>query len=119
VATSILTSVKKVLGIDEDYTAFDPDIIMHINTAFATLNQLGPGPVDGFMIEDKTATWDDFYTDVNLNGVQTYVYLRVRQLFDPPQTGYLSDAMQKQIDELAWRINTVWEGTGWMPTPTP
>lgn len=116
-ATSILTDVKKVLGIDDSYTVFDPDIIMHINTALARLNQLGPGPDDGFMIEDKTATWDDFYTDPKLNPIKSYVYLRVRQMFDPAQTGYLSEAMQKQIEALEWQLNTVWEGTGWQPTP--
>lgn len=113
-ATSILTDVKKVLGIDESYTAFDVDIIMHINSAFATLNQLGPGPVDGYMIEDDTATWDAFFTDLNLNPIKTYVFLRVKMLFDPPQTGYLVTAMENQIKELEWRLNTVWEGTGWV-----
>lgn len=112
-ATSILTDVKKALGLDEDYTAFDLDIVMHINTAFATLNQLGPGPSVGYMIEDKTATWDTFYSDPKMNPVRTYVYLKVRSLFDPPQTGYLVEAMAKQLAEMEWRLNTLWEETGW------
>lgn len=112
-ATSILTDVKKALGLDEDYTAFDLDIVMHINTAFATLNQLGPGPSAGYMIEDKTATWDAFYSDPKMNSVRTYVYLKVRSLFDPPQTGYLVEAMAKQLAEMEWRLNTIWEETGW------
>jgi hypothetical protein len=113
--TSILTDVKKVLGFDDSYTAFDIDIIMHINTVFAVLNQLGPGPADGYMITDKNDTWDAFFTDTNLNAVKTYVFLRVRVLFDPPQTGYLQTAMEKQIEELGWRLNSVWEETGWQP----
>lgn len=113
--TSILTDVKKTLGLDEDYTAFDLDIVMHINTAFAILSQLGPGPSEGYMIEDNTATWSAFYSDPKMNAVRTYVYLKVRSLFDPPQTGYLVDAMKQQLAEMEWRLNTVWEETGWTP----
>jgi hypothetical protein len=115
VADSILTSVKKLLGIDESYTAFDPDILMHINTAFGTLNQLGIGPTDGFEIEDDTPTWDDFQTDVRMNGVKTYVVLRVRLLFDPPTTSYAIEAMKNQVQELEWRLNVVREGDSWTP----
>jgi hypothetical protein len=112
--TSILTSTKNVLGIAEDYTVFDLDIITHINTAFSTLTQLGVGPVNGFMIEDETAVWDDFIAgDDQYNSVKTYVYLRVRMLFDPPQTSYLITAMKDQISELEWRLNIHREETGW------
>ena len=111
---SILTSVKKILGIDEAYLAFDPDIIIHINSVFSTLNQLGIGPTLGFMIEDAEATWDDFLgTDLRLNNVKSYVYLRVRMLFDPPTTGYLIDAMKEQIKEMEWRINAYREEEAW------
>lgn len=111
---SILTSTKKILGMEEDYTAFDFDILTHINSAFSTLTQLGVGPEEGFMIEDATATWDAFLgTDPKLNSVKTYVYLRVRLLFDPPQTSYLIDAFNRQVEELAWRLNVQMEHTIW------
>lgn len=107
---SILTSTKKVLGIEEDYTPFDLDILMHINSALATLNQLGVGPEEGFSIEDETETWSDFLgDDPRLNSVKTYVYLKTRFAFDPPGTSYLINAIQKQIEELEWRLNVVRE----------
>ena len=103
---SILDGTKKVLGLQPDYDVFDADLIMHINSVFGTLNQLGIGPDEGFMIEDKEAAWDTFLgTDKNLNPVKTYVYLRVRMLFDPPTTAYLVSAMQDQIREMEWRLN--------------
>jgi hypothetical protein len=116
---SILISTKKILGIDADYTAFDPDIITHINTVFFNLNQLGLGPVDGFMIEDTDDTWDAFLgTDLNLNAVKTYVYLRVRLLFDPPTTSYHIAAIKEQIQELEWRLSSHRESTAWVdPDP--
>jgi hypothetical protein len=119
VSDSILNSVKKILGIAEDYTAFDVDILMHINTVFATLNQVGVGPVEGFMIEDDTSTWDAFLgTDLRRNNVKTYVYLRVRMLFDPPATSYLIDALKEQYKELEWRLNVYREETAWVdPDP--
>jgi hypothetical protein len=116
---SILTSTKKVLGIAEDYTAFDLDIITHINTAFSTLTQLGVGPAVGFGIEDNTAVWPDFYADdLQYNAVKSYVFLRTRMLFDPPQTSYLITAMERQLQELEWRLNAHREETGWVdPDP--
>jgi hypothetical protein len=104
--SSILDSTKKVLGFDSDYTAFDPDVTMHINTAFFSLQQLGVGPADGFLIEDKTTTWDQFVPQQKMSAaVKTYVYLRVRMLFDPPATSFALDAITKQITELEWRLN--------------
>lgn len=116
---SILTSTKKNLGLTEDYTEFDQDILMHINSTFATLNQLGIGPDNGFAIEDAAPVWSDFIgTDKRLNSVKTYVYLKVRQLFDPPTTSYLITAMEKQVQELEWRLNVVVEHTIWTdPAP--
>ena len=116
---SILTSTKKILGVAEDYTVFDLDIITHINTAFSTLTQLGIGPVEGFMIEDEDAEWEDFIgVDNRLNSVKSYVFLKVRQLFDPPTTSYLIGAVDKQIQELEWRLNTTREATAWVdPDP--
>jgi hypothetical protein len=112
---SILTSTKKILGIAEDYTVFDLDIITHINTAFSTLTQLGVGPEEGFMIEDASTEWDDFIVDdLQYNAVKSYVFLKVRQLFDPPTTSYLIAAFEKQIQELEWRLNVHREETGWI-----
>ena len=116
---SILTSTKKVLGIAADYTAFDQDIITHINTAFSTLTQLGVGPAEGFMIDDDAPVWTDFIgNDLQYNAVKSYVFLRVRMLFDPPQTSYLITAMERQIQELEWRLNVRREENGWVdPDP--
>lgn len=117
---SILNSTKKILGIASSYTAFDLDIITHINTAFSTLTQLGVGPAEGFMIEDDQATWADFILDdVQLNSVKSYVYLRVRLLFDPPATSYLITASQDQVRELEWRLNTHREATEWVDPDPP
>jgi len=105
--TSILTSTKKVLGIAESYTAFDLDVITHINAAFSILYQLGIGPTDGFMIEDETTEWDEFNVPMrHLNLIKTYVYLKVSMLFDPPATSFLIEAKTKQIAEYEWRLNT-------------
>jgi hypothetical protein len=116
---SILTGTKKILGLDADYTAFDFDVITHINSAFATLTQLGVGPAEGFEIDDDEATWDQFVgDDLGLNFVKTYVYLKVRMIFDPPQTSYLLAAMQTQIQELEWRANVHREDLSWV-SPYP
>jgi hypothetical protein len=97
--TSILISTKKILGLAEDYTVWDHDIITHINSAFSTLTQLGVGPTAGFMIDDETAEWSDFIgTDLELNSVKTYIYLRVRLLFDPPTTSYAISAMKIRLN---------------------
>lgn len=103
---SILTSTKKILGLAAEYTAFDLDVITHINTALSVLNQLGVGPAAGFVIEDQTPVWDDLGLPQNqLNMVRTYIYLKVRMLFDPPTTSFLIDAMNKQIEEHEWRLS--------------
>ena len=108
---SILDSTKKILGIEAEYNAFDLDIVTHINSALFTLNQLGIGPDEGFMIEDASAEWDDLLEgDMNLNAVKSYIYLRVRMLFDPPTTSFALDSMQKQVTEFEWRLNTYREG---------
>ena len=103
---SILTSIKKLLGITEYYTQFDQDIIMHINSVFNILTQIGVGPSTGFSISDKETKWTDYISDLSLiEMVKSYIYLKVRILFDPPTTGILMDAMQKQILELEWRLS--------------
>ena len=104
---SILTSVKSALGIAESDTSFDADLVMHINSVLADLNDFGVGPNAGFAIADKTAVWADFTGDlVLLNTTKSYLYLRVRLLFDPPETGPANQAFQAQIDQMAWRLQT-------------
>lgn len=103
---SILTSIKKLLGIEAEYTQFDADIIMHINTVFLNLTQLGVGPDEGFFIEDDTAIWEDFIGDSSqLQAVKTYVYLKVKLLFDPPLSSSVTESMNRMIAELEWRLN--------------
>lgn len=104
--SSILTSIKKMLGIDATYTQFDSDIIIHINAVFMTLNQLGVGPQEGFSIEDDTSAWTDFLDDSPLlNTVKTYMYLKVKLLFDPPASSSTADSMKRMADECEWRMN--------------
>ena len=103
---SILTSVKKMLGIPEDYDQFDMDIIMHINSVFMILTQLGVGPEEGFTISNKSDKWPDFIGEGKLvELVKSYVYLKVRLIFDPPQSSSIIEAMNRQISEFEWRIN--------------
>lgn len=102
---SILTSIKKLLNISEDYEYFDQDIIMHINTTLLVLTQLGVGPPEGFVITDKTAIWDDFIGDANLEMVKSYIYLKVKLLFDPPTSSSAVDAANRMIAEFEWRLN--------------
>jgi hypothetical protein len=103
---SILTSIKKLLGIAEEYEHFDPDIVMYINSAFSVLTQLGVGPEDGFRIEDSSTDWSEFLCDnYRLEFVKTYVYLKVKLGFDPPLSSAAIEAINRQISELEWRIN--------------
>lgn len=103
---SILTSIKKMLGIEKDYDNFDEDIIIHINSVFPALTQIGVGPSEGFSIEDDLATWVDFMgDDPRLNMAKSYMYLRVKLLFDPPSSSTHIDAMERTIDEFEWRLN--------------
>ena len=108
---SILTSIKKLLGITEDYTHFDNDIIMHINTVFLNLAQLGVGPENGFSIEDESTEWTDFLTaDHKLfEAAKSYVYLKVRLLFDPPTSSAVMEAINRNISEIEWRLTVAAE----------
>ncbi len=107
---SILNSIKKLLGITEEQTDFDTDIIIHINTTLTILNELGVGPEEGFVIEDASATWDDYITDRRkFDKIKTYVYLKVRLYFDPPQNSSHAEAIKQQISELEWRMNVTAE----------
>lgn len=102
---SILTSIKKLIGITEEYTQFDVDIMMHINSAFGILRQLGVGPADGFRISGKEDTWDQFLQDEKkLELVKTYVYLKVKLLFDPPLSSAVIDCINREISQCEWRL---------------
>lgn len=103
---SILTSIKKLLGIPEEYTHFDADVIMHINSVFMVLQQLGVGPREGFHIEDSTVLWVDYLTDPDeLQAVMSYMHLKVKLLFDPPASGTIMSCYQQMINEMEWRLN--------------
>lgn len=102
---SVLLSVKKMIGVPKDYDVFDPDIIIHINTVFDSLNQMGVGPEEGFSISDSSTEWSEFLTfGKNSEMVKTYMYLKVRMLFDPPSNGTLSNVLSEQIKEYEWRL---------------
>lgn len=108
---SILNCIKKLLGIDSDVDHFDVDVITHINSAFSTLNQLGVGPSSGFSISDNSKTWDQFISseDANFNLVKDYVFKKVKQSFDPPTSSIVSEALNRSIAELEWRLNCNYE----------
>lgn len=104
---SILYSIKKMMGLDPDYTPFDTDLILHINSVLMILRQLGIGPVLGYSITGPDETWDDYLgsDEPLLEAVKSYIYLKVRTMFDPPSNSYVMDAIQKQIAEYEWRLN--------------
>lgn len=103
---SILTSIKKLLGISEDYTQFDSDLIMHINTVFLNLTQLGVGPEEGFSIQNENDAWSDFIdNNTQLQAVKSYMYLKVKLLFDPPLSSSVIESMNRMIAELEFRLN--------------
>lgn len=106
---SILTSVKKLLGPGEEYDAFDPDIIMHINSGFGRLCELGIGPAEPFEIEDATATWDDFQTGVKLNQLKRFFFLYVKTIFDPSANSVITQAYKEELDKLEWLMCSVAE----------
>lgn len=102
---SILTSIKKLLGITEECIDFDTDIIMHINTVLMILNQLGVG-TENFQITNKKAVWDDFIDEEELAATKTYIHLRVKLLFDPPLNASITESIKESIKELEWRLNS-------------
>jgi hypothetical protein len=102
---SILTSIKRMLGIEEGYKVFDPELILHINSVLLMLNQIGVGPSRGFRIEDDTATWLDFVgSRQDVDAVISFVFLRVKLLFDPPTNSFAIDSINNQIREFEFRI---------------
>lgn len=108
---SILNSIKKMIGPTSQDTYFDTDIITHINSVFSILKQLGVGPEEDFSIADSTATWGDYLGEnyADLNAVITYVYMRVKLLFDPPLNSSVIASMEKIISEIEWRLNVAAE----------
>jgi len=104
---SILTSIKKLLGIAEDYNHFDVDLIIHINSAIMVLTQLGVGPSKGFAIEDDSVTWEDFIGEdiTKMQAAKSYIALKVRLLFDPPQSSAHIESINRQLSELEWRLH--------------
>lgn len=103
--SSILDDVKDQLGLLPGDTAFDTTIVIHINSVFTILTQLGVGPLEGFMITGDSETWDQFFEDQRLNAVKSYMFLRVKTLFDPAKTGFEMSALERQYQELEWRLN--------------
>lgn len=103
---SILTDIKKLLGISEQYENFDQDIILHINSVFMILNQLGVGPKKPYSIEDENDSWSDFISDyAELPAIKSYIYMKVRLMFDPPTVGSHVEAMKELIKEFECRLN--------------
>lgn len=104
---SILNSIKQLLNIDATITDFDVDLVLHINTVFAFLNELGVGPIDGFYIEDASTTWDDYDagTANSKYMVKSFMFLKVRQMFDPPTNSIVQNASERAIAELEWRLH--------------
>ena len=109
---SILVTIKKLLGLEMDYDAFDMDLVTLINSAILAANQIGVGK-EGFVITGGEETWDDFVgTLPQLEAVKQYIYMRVRLAFDPPANSFLVNAIEKQLDELTWRLNVQAEAVG-------
>lgn len=107
---SILTSIKKMLGIQEDYEHFDTDLVLHINSVLMTVTQIGVGPAEGFAIQDKTAVWADLTNDEKkLNSVKSFVYLKVKLLFDPPANSAAMQSLKELASEFEWRLNVAAE----------
>lgn len=106
ISSSILNTIKKLIGIDTDYDVFDMDIIVSINSSFMILNQLGVGPDKPFSIKGSAETWRDFFGDEEVFALaKSYIYLRTKLLFDPPSSGVLHEAVERQISEFEWRMH--------------
>lgn len=109
---SILETVKKVLNLDKDYTAFDLDVVTHINSCFSTLHQIGVGPTSGYEIDGYEEKWSDYTDDKVLNEVRSFIIDNVRLRFDPPATSFAIAAIQERIKESTWRLNVAAERSG-------
>ena len=112
-ADSILLSVKKVLGVDADCSDFDTDILIHLNSVLAVVQQLGVGPEDGYFVDGVSQTWDDYLggSSVHVNMVKSYICAKVRLLFDPPMSSAVADSLNRICNEFEWRANVAAENT--------
>jgi hypothetical protein len=118
ITNSILHDTKQMLGQEFDDDTFDLDIKNHINTVFFNLNQIGVGPSDGFEITDATTLWSAYIgATKNLNAVKSYIYIRVRLMFDPPTNGFLVTSLEKQADKLEWTLSVEVEPYTNLPAP--
>lgn len=110
---SILGSIRKLIGgIAETESPFDEDLIIHINSVFTIIHQLGVGPKEPFAIVDDSETWSDFFEDrQTINLVKSYLYLKTKLIFDPPTTGVLHEAMERQVSEFEWRLKVAGDET--------
>lgn len=112
---NILTSVKKLIGISAECTDFDMDVILHVNSTFSVLTQLGVGPSEGFSISDDTTIWSDFIPAEDRNKfsmVKTYVFMKAKLVFDPPTNSATLQALKESIEEYEWRLNVAAESNG-------
>lgn len=116
--TSILVDIKKALGLGADYTPFDPEIVMFINTAFTTLHQVGVGPKEVYRISGETEKWSAFTGPSVLEEVKTYIYMKVRLLFDPPTLSFVITMIENQITQLEWRMQVAHDDSYVPPKPT-
>lgn len=107
---SILNSIKKLLGLEADYTAFDLDVIMHINSVFFELQMLGVGPAAGFTITDDSKKWSEFIGANQIEAVKSFIWIRVKLLFDPPTSSFGIESLTKQAERMAWQLNVQQEG---------
>ena len=105
ISTSILDDIKKLLNLSKENTSFDTDIIIHINSVFMILNQLGVGPVEGFRISDSITKWESYITNMDdLDSIKTYIYLKVKMIFDPPLSTTVTESFKESIKEFEWRL---------------
>lgn len=112
VSESILNSIKKLLNISKDEHAFDADIIIHINSVISSLLQIGIGPEKGYRISDEKDSWDEYVSDdSNIDYIKTYMYLKVKMIFDPPLNSSLMQSFNETIRELEWRLHINYEST--------
>lgn len=110
---SILQTTKQMLGLPAEYDAFDEQIILHINSVFTILQQLGVGPSQGFKIEDDEPEWADYLTSgMEIEAVKTYMYLKVKYLFDPPANSAFAEALNRTISEFEWRLSVITDSGG-------
>ena len=112
----ILTSVRHAIGLGEEHTYYDSDLILHINSTFDVLHQIGAGPTEGFAIEGELETWNDYFNREParvINFVKTYMYISVKLLFDPPQNSFLVKSLEDKQKEYEWRINVAAESGLW------